>query len=36
VLHGDVKWSNTLWMDGGDARRLVLADFGLAQQLDVE
>jgi hypothetical protein len=23
-------------MDGGDARRLVLADFGLAQQLDVE
>jgi len=36
VLHGDVKWSNTLWMDGGDTRRLVLADFGLAQQLDVE
>jgi serine/threonine protein kinase len=38
VLHGDVKWSNTLWLceQKGELRRLVLSDFGLAQQLDVD
>jgi hypothetical protein len=39
VLHGDVKWSNTLWMSGAptqDGRRLVLCDFGLSVQLDID
>jgi serine/threonine protein kinase len=40
VLHYDVKWSNTLWQVLGDTgerrRRLVLSDFGLAKQLDVD
>jgi serine/threonine protein kinase len=40
VLHYDVKWSNTLWLVLGDTgerrRRLVLSDFGLAKQLDVD
>jgi serine/threonine protein kinase len=39
VLHGDVKWSNTLWMSGApmqERRRLVLCDFGLSVQLDVD
>jgi serine/threonine protein kinase len=40
VLHYDVKWSNTLWLvldgTGERRRRLVLSDFGLAKQLDVD
>jgi serine/threonine protein kinase len=40
VLHYDVKWSNTLWLVHGGTgerrRRLVLSDFGLAKQLDVD
>jgi hypothetical protein len=39
VLHGDVKWSNTLWISGApmqERRRLVLCDFGLSVQLDVD
>jgi serine/threonine protein kinase len=35
VLHRDVKWSNTLWMCAAK-RYLVLSDFGLALQLDID